>query len=501
MDIEGPEDCDLLVIGGGINGAGIARDAAGRGLSVCLVEQADLASATCSASTKLAHGGLRYLENYQFQLERESLSERERLLAIAPHVIWPLRLVLPHDKGLRPRWLLRTGLFLYDQIGGRKLLPPTRSINLRRAPHRDILAERLKRGLEYSDCWVDDARLVVLNCVDAKERGAAIRTRSKVTQLKRRAQHWEAIIQTPKGTHQINAGMVVNAAGPWADAVLSLAFPGRAAPALRLVKGSHLIVPRLYEGNYGYIFRNRNGRIIFAIPYEHAFTLLGTTNVDFAGDPAGVTISPEEARYICDAVNEYLKVDVAPEQAVAAFAGVRPLHDDKAARNASVTRDYLLALDRGSDGAAPPILSIYGGQIASYRKLAEQALARLGVAGAAWTAKKPLPGGEFDWVRFESFVADQQRRWPWLGPQMNRRLARAYGTRMARILADAQGHGDLGTHMGGGLYTAELAYLVHHEFARSAEDVLWRRTKLGLHLSPVEQAQVAEWFARLQLPD
>lgn len=501
MDIHGPEDFDLLVIGGGINGAGIARDAVGRGLKVCLVEKADLASATSSASTKLVHGGLRYLEQYEFKLVRESLIERERLLTIAPHIVWPLRFVLPHDKGLRPKWLLRAGLFLYDHLGGRKLLPRTRSVNLRKPPHASILEDRLKRGFEYSDCWVDDARLVALNCVDAAERGASIRTRSELRSLKRRSTHWEAAIAAPNGEHRIDARMVVNAAGPWVDQILACAFPGRNTGNVRLVKGSHLVFPRLYQGDHCYIFQNRDGRIIFAIPYERNFTLVGTTDVGFEGDPAGITISAEEAQYICDAANEYLKVDIAPDQAVSSYAGVRPLYDDAAASNSTVTRDYVFELDRGSDGAAPPILSIFGGKITTYRKLAEHALARLGVAGKAWTASQPLPGGEIDPARFEAFVADQRRRWPWLGPQMNRRLARAYGTRMARILAGATAHGDLGTHMGGGLYSAELAYLVQHEFARTADDVLWRRSKLGLHLSDEEQERVKDWFARLQLPD
>lgn len=501
MDTQGPEDFDLLIIGGGINGAGIARDAAGRGLSVCLAEKTDLASATSSASTKLVHGGLRYLENYEFRLVRESLIERERLLAIAPHIIWPLRFVLPHDKGLRPKWMLRAGLFLYDHIGGRKLLPPTRSINLRKTPHAGVLEDRLNRGFEYSDCWVDDARLVVLNCLDAHERGAAIRTRSEVVSLKRRTHHWEVVLRTPKGDHRINAKMIANTAGPWVEKVLALAFPGRNATNLRLVKGSHLIMHRLYDGDHCYIFQNRDGRIIFAIPYERDFTLIGTTDVAFEGDPANITISPDEAVYICDAVNEYLRVDVAPEDAISSYAGVRPLYDDKSASNSTVTRDYMFELDRGADETAPAILSVFGGKITTYRKLAEHALERLGVPGKPWTATKPLPGGEIEWMHFENFVRDQQRRWPWLGPQMNRRLSRAYGTRMARILASATGHADLGTHMGGGLYSAELAYLVQHEFARSAEDVLWRRSKLGLHLSAEEQARVADWFDRLELPD
>lgn len=487
-------DFDILVIGGGINGAGIARDAAGRGLRVLLVEKDDLAAHTSSASTKLVHGGLRYLEHYEFRLVRESLIERERLLNIAPHIIWPLRFILPHDKGLRPKWMLRLGLFLYDNLGGRKLLPGTHMVDLRHMPHGQTLQDRLTRGYEYSDCWVEDARMVALNCLDARERGAEIRTRTECVGLARAGTGWRATLRDAKGQEcEISARIVVNAAGPWVDAVLGKAIPDRPHQNLRLVKGSHLIFPKLYEGRHAYIFQNRDNRIVFAIPYEREFTLVGTTDVLFTGDPDTVEISDEEARYICDAVNEYLRVPVTPEQAVWSYSGVRPLYDDKSASNSTVTRDYVFELD--AEGGAP-ILSIFGGKITTYRKLAEHALERLGFAkGDAWTASEPLPGGDIDPARFDMFFAEKMARFPWFGPEGVRRLARAYGTRMDDILGRANGLEDLGAHMGGDLYAAELEYLVQQEFAQTAEDVLWRRSKLGLHLDAAAQSRVAEWFA------
>jgi len=490
------ETFDLLVVGGGINGAGIARDAAGRGLSVCLVEKDDLASHTSSASTKLVHGGLRYLEHFEFRLVRESLIERERLLAIAPHIIWPLRFVLPHDTGLRPSWLLRLGLFLYDHIGGRKLLPPTRTVNLREAPHGEVLEDRLVKGFEYSDCWVEDARLVVLNCLDAKERGADIRTRTECVGLDRRGQVWIAALRAAGKEERIVARQVVNAAGPWVDGVLGQAAPAKAHANLRLVKGSHLIVPRLFGHNQPYIFQNRDNRIVFAIPYEGKFTLLGTTDVGFEGDPGEVGISDTEARYICDAVNEYLRVDVSPEDAVSSYSGVRPLYDDKSAKNSTVTRDYVFEIDQGDDGKAPAILSIFGGKITTYRKLGEHALERLGHPKDGWTAEQPLPGGEFAPDKFEEKLEWLCGRKPQIPATLLRRLYRAFGTRTEAILGSAVSTSELGIHFGGDLYETELRYLVEHEFARGAEDVLWRRSKLGLHLDLDAQDRVAEWFAK-----
>lgn len=490
-------DFDLLIIGGGINGAGIARDAAGRGLSVCLVEKDDLAQATSSASTKLVHGGLRYLEHYEFRLVRESLIERERLLNIAPHIIWPLRFVLPHDKGLRPKWMLRLGLFLYDHLGGRKLLPPTKNVNLRDAPHGEVLENRLTHGFEYSDCWVEDSRLVLLNALDAKERGASIRTRTECVALERSAESWSATLRCANGSEQkITARAIVNAAGPWVDQVLGRALPSENHANLRLVKGSHLIFPKLFEGDHCYIFQNRDDRIIFAIPYERDFTLVGTTDQGFKGDPANIDISPEEATYICDAANEYLRTDIAPEQAVASYAGVRPLYENNAASNSTVTRDYQFELDVGKGGNEPPILSIFGGKITTYRKLAEHALEKLpGIPSQSWTAQESLPGGEIKPEKFDSFIEDMQDRYAFLSSKTIMRMARAYGTRMINILGHASNANELGPIIAGDLYEAELRYLLETEFATLAQDVLYRRSKLYLHLTADEQQRVADWIA------
>ncbi|MEO0463592.1 MAG: glycerol-3-phosphate dehydrogenase [Pseudomonadota bacterium] len=496
------QDFDLLIIGGGINGAGIARDAAGRGASVCLVEKADLAQATSSASTKLVHGGLRYLEHLEFRLVRESLIERERLLAIAPHIIWPLRFVLPHDTGLRPKWMLRLGLFLYDHLGGRKVLPPTRKLDLTRAPHSAILQNRLTHGFEYSDCWVEDSRLVVLNALDAKERGADIRTRTECIGLERRGDVWIASLRSDDGTEsRITARAVINAAGPWVDRVLGRALPAETHANLRLVKGSHLIFPRQFDGEHCYIFQNRDDRIIFAIPYERDFTLVGTTDQGFEGDPAGIDISPEEARYICDAANEYLATAITPDQAVASYAGVRPLYENPtskgAASNSTVTRDYQFELDRGEDGRGAPILSIFGGKITTYRKLAEHALSELpAMPQGQWTASKPLPGADFGDGGFDAFIVRMRERYAFLPDATVLRMARAYGKRMVDFLGRKASINEMGVHLGGDLYAAELRYLVETEWARSAEDVLKRRSKLYLHLNPQEQERVSEWLAR-----
>ncbi|MGB7407819.1 MAG: glycerol-3-phosphate dehydrogenase [Pontixanthobacter sp.] len=488
---------DLLVIGGGINGVGIARDAAGRGAKVLLVEKDDLANHTSSASTKLVHGGLRYLEHYEFRLVRESLIERERLLNMAPHIIWPMRFVLPHDKGLRPAWLLRLGLFLYDHIGGRKLLPKTRTVDLRNAPHGGVLKDRLRKGFEYSDCWVEDARLVVLNAVDAKERGANIRTRTECTTLERQGAVWKANLRDHAGdVTTVHANIVVNAAGPWVDDVLTRAEPGKAHKNLRLVKGSHLIFPRLYDGDHCYIFQNRDDRIVFAIPYENEFTLVGTTDVAFSGDPGEIAISDDEAGYICSAINEYLSSAVTPEQAVHSYSGVRPLYDDKSARNSVVTRDYVFELDAPAGQAA--ILSIFGGKITTYRKLAEHALEKLGeLGGGAWTAEAQLPGGDFDGAL--TGVASLEKQYDWIVPTIGgktlHRMLRAYGTDIERIVGTRTAPSPLGTQIAPGLWEAELRYLVDREFAKTADDILWRRSKLGLHYMHRQRAAVAEWCA------
>ena len=490
------ETYDLLVIGGGINGAGIARDAAGRGMRVLLVEKDDLASHTSSASTKLVHGGLRYLEHYEFRLVAESLREREVLLRNAPHIIWPLRFVMPHEPSMRPRWMLRLGLALYDRIGGRMSLPRSRRVDLRVAPHRGVLQERLKAGFEYSDCWVEDARLVALSAKDAAERGADVRVRTECTALTRSADSWQVTLRDASGTSEVAARAVVNAAGPFVDRVAKAAL-GQGTPAhLRLVKGSHIIVSRRFPGEHAYIFQQPDGRIVFAIPYERDFTLIGTTDLLYTGDLDAVTIAPEETTYLCEAASRYFASAVTEEEIVSTYAGVRPLYEDNAASNSTVTRDYVFELE--AQGGAP-ILSVYGGKITTYRKLAEHALERLGkvftVPGAPWTAQAPLPGGDMPRGDFAAFLWRASERFGWVPPEMLMRLARAYGTRIDALLGAAQSLDDLGRHFGGTLYEAELRYLVAQEYARTAEDVLWRRSKLGLHLPAEAQQAVAEWFA------
>ena len=492
---------DLLVIGGGINGAGIARDAAGRGLSVTLVEKDDLATHTSSASTKLIHGGLRYLENYEFRLVAEALREREVLLAAAPHIIHPMRFVMPHEPTMRPAWMLRIGLALYDTIGGKRSLPGTKTVDLTQPPYGGVLQDRLVKGFEYSDCRVDDARLVVLAAMDAQERGATILTRTQCTALERLPDRWRATISDADGERVIEARAVINAAGPWVDRIAKLAL-GTGTPAhLRLVKGSHIIEPRLYPGEHAYIFQQPDGRIVFAIPYQDDFTLIGTTDVLYTGDLDQVAISAEERAYLRDAAALYFRKPIADADVVHSYAGVRPLYEDKAAKNSTVTRDYVFELDTGEgSGGAAPILSIYGGKITTFRKLAEHALARLGkhfpIPGAAWTADAVLPGGDIAGADFDGFVAAMQARYPWMPPAMLRRLAGAYGTRIDRVVGDAAALDQMGEHLGGTLYAAELRYLVDHEYARTAEDVLWRRSKLGLHLAEGDQGRVADWFAR-----
>ena len=487
---------DLLVIGGGINGVGIARDAAGRGLKVALVEKDDLASHTSSASTKLVHGGLRYLEQYEFRLVAESLREREVLLANAPHIIWPLRFVLPHEASMRPKWMLRVGLALYDRLGGRKTLPGSRKVDLVIAPHRSILQDRLKTGFEYSDCWVEDSRLVVLSAMDAQAQGAQIHTRTECVGLVRHADHWLATLRSDDGESELAARAVINAAGPWVDRVAKSAL-GQGTPAhLRLVKGSHIIVPRAYPGDHAYIFQQDDGRIVFAIPYEREYTLIGTTDLLYEGDLDEVRISAEERAYLREAVTRYFRSGVTEEDIVHSYAGVRPLYEDKAASNSTVTRDYVFEIE--ADGGAP-ILSVYGGKITTYRKLAEHALAKLAkyieVPERRWTGTAPLPGGDMEDADFARFLWNAGERYAWLPPEMLLRLARAYGTRVDMLLGNARSLGDLGLHFGGDLYQREVEYLIAHEFAQCPQDVLWRRSKLGLHLAQDAQDALASWFA------
>ncbi len=470
---------DLLVIGGGINGAGIARDAAGRGLSVLLCEAEDLASHTSSASTKLIHGGLRYLEYYEFRLVRESLIERERLLGIAPHIIWPLRFVLPQPPGARPGWLIRAGLFLYDHIGGRKRLPASQAVSLDGAWGAG-LKRHVRRGFVYSDCWVEDSRLVVLNAIDAAARGATVLTRTRVAGAVREGEHWRATLADAAGSRTIRARAIVNAAGPWVHGVLGSIAGASAERPPRLVKGSHIIVPRMFDGEHAYILQNEDGRIVFAIPYETDFTLIGTTDISWSAEAGAPAISAEEVQYLCDLVNEYFDRPITPADVRGSYSGVRPLYDDGRADASAVTRDYVLRL--GTD-EGPQLLSAFGGKITTYRKLAEHALEKLAPflppMRPAWTEGAALPGG--DMGDFGAFLAEVRQRWPFLGDVRSLRLARAYGTRIADLLGDATSLADLGRDFGGGLSEAEVAYLRHHEWARTADDILWRRSKLGLH--------------------
>jgi glycerol-3-phosphate dehydrogenase len=491
------EIVDLAIIGGGINGAGIARDAAGRGLSVHLVEQGDLGGATSSASTKLIHGGLRYLEHYAFRLVREALEEREVLWSIAPHIIWPLRFVLPHHAGLRPAWLLRLGLFLYDHLGGRTKLPGTRGLDLRRDEAGQGLREGFTRGFEYSDCWVEDSRLVVLNARDAAARGAVIETRTRCLSATREEGAWTLTLAAPDGTgrRHLRARTLVNAAGPWVAEVLGAVAHVNTPASVRLVQGSHIVVPRLFAHDRCYIFQNSDRRIVFAIPYEQDFTLIGTTDRDWRGDPGAVTASADEVAYLCDAVSAYLKRPVTPGDVVWTYSGVRPLYDDGASAAQEATRDYVLSLD--APPGQPALLSIFGGKITTYRRLAMSALdalaphlpARRGEA-KGWTGRSPLPGGDFATDGFDALVADIAARHPWLAAAQARRLVRAYGTEALRLLDGARSAADLGRDFGAGLTEAELRFLADTEWARTGEDVLWRRSKLGLRMTEAGRAAV-----------
>ena len=491
-----PADCDLLVVGGGVNGAGIARDAAGRGLKVVLVEQHDLASHTSSSSTKLIHGGLRYLEFMQFGLVRKALAEREVLLGIAPHIMWPLRFVMPHDSSLRPAWMIRAGLFLYDHLAPRRQLAGSKGIDLRRHPAGAALRAGFVRGFEYADGWVDDARLVVLNALDAAERGAVIATRTRCDTLTATPDgRWRASLQ-PAGSTAVSliARAVVNAAGPWAAQLHDLAMPGPARHGLRLVKGSHIVVPKLFDHPYAYIFQASDRRIVFAIPYEGEFTLIGTTDVEHHADPAAPHIDGGEIEYLCREATRYFQRAVAPADVVWTYSGVRPLLEDETTDARAVSRDYALVFDH--DPA--PMLSVFGGKITTYRALAEEAMTRLGpllpTRSGAWTGGAPLPGGDLD-GDFEAFLVALQRDFPWLPERSARRIARAYGSRARRWLGTARSPADLGREIAPGLHERELEYLRASEWACTAEDVLWRRSKLGLHLPPDAAQAVADWFA------
>ena len=485
----GDTDFDLLVIGGGVNGTGIARDAAGRGLRVLLVERDDLAEHTSSASTKLIHGGLRYLEYYEFRLVREALAEREKLLDVAPHLIKPMRFVMPLAKGMRPAWLIRIGLFLYDHIGGRTRLPKSIGVRLDRTKWGAGL-KPIKRGFVYSDGWVDDARLVTLNALDAAERGADIRTHTSFEGAKREGDRWVARLGDGS---TVTAGAIANTGGPWVGKVLEDMPQAHAENPPRLVKGSHIIVPKLFDGTHAYILQNEDKRIVFAIPYQDDLTLIGTTDKPFEGDPSAPKIDPDETDYLCASVNAYFTRQTRPEDVVSSYSGVRPLFDDGHANASEVTRDYVLRLGTKD---APQVLSAFGGKITTYRRLSEHALEQLAPflpkMGAPWTAGVPLPGGDLPNSDFAGFLKTVRQRWPFLDETTATRMAHAYGTRIDRVLGDATALDDLGE----GLSTREVDYLVDQEWARTVDDILWRRTKLGIHGGATLRAAVSDYLAR-----
>ena len=491
-------DYDLAIIGGGINGAAIARDAAGRGVRVLLLEQNDLASGTSSASTKLIHGGLRYLEHGAFRLVREALSEREVLLKMAPHIIRPMRFVLPTVPGPRSPLMLRIGLFLYDWLGARKILPGTRSVDLTHYVAGHPLMRKFIAGYEYSDCWVDDSRLVVLNVLDAAERGATIRTRTRVTRAEREADDWRLILNVQGRRDVVTARVLVNAAGPWAGVVSETILRIDEKPPIRLAKGSHIVVPKAFDHDRGYIFQNTDNRIVFALPFADDFTMIGTTDENFTGALDSVAPSADEVMYLCRAVNEYFRVKVEPEQVVWAFAGVRSLYDESAGRDTpeDVTRDYRLEFDE-RHGVAP-VLTVYGGKITTHRKLAEDAMEKMAhffQLHRRWTATTPLPGGDFLWDAINTRVSQTLRAWPFLKEPEAWRLVRAYGTRVDRVLGQAQRREDIAPFFGP-LSAAEVRYLMKDEWARTADDILWRRSKLGLKVTPGEKEMLARFMVQ-----
>ncbi len=489
-------DCDILVIGGGINGAGIARDAAGRGFKVILCEQHDLAAHTSSASTKLIHGGLRYLEYGEFRLVQKALAEREVLLAAAPHISWPLRFVLPHEPHLRPAWMIRIGLFLYDHLSRRQTLASSQAINLAKHPTGQPLRRATGTGFMYSDAWVDDARLVILNAIDARDRGAQIYTRTRCTTLKRSGNLWHATLtDSTQHSTTVTARSVINATGPWAGIFLEKCTQVTASHTVRLVKGSHIVVPALFSHDCAYLFQNSDKRIVFAIPYEQHYTLIGTTDVDYEGDPADVKISTAEETYLCAVASHYFKKTVTSADIVYRYAGVRPLLKDEALDPASVTRDYSFEID--TTGA--PLLTVLGGKLTTYRRLAEEALAHLQPLLAnqtsGWTHSAPLPGGDLGGSSYQQFRDAIGREYPSFPQKILDRWCRAYGSRLKLMLQGAQTLAELGTEVLPELYSIEVRYLVTHEWAKTAEDILWRRSKLGLHLPPDASRLLDQWLA------
>lgn len=494
---------DLAVVGGGINGAGIAADAAGRGLKVLLVEMGDLGGATSSASSKLIHGGLRYLEQYEFRLVREALQEREVLLARAPHIIWPMRFVLPHVEGSRPRALIRAGLFIYDHLARRRQLPGSQSIDLQRDTAGRPLRPALTHGFSYWDCWVDDARLVVANARAAADRGAGIRTRTTVTGLHRHADAWQLDLAGAAGRSTCHARAIVNAAGPWADDVSALAFgrpAANGAPRVRLVKGSHIVVRRIAGAEDAYVLQNRDGRVVFALPFERQFTIIGTTDVPFDGDRRHVVISPDEESYLLDLANQYFATPLKPADIVWRYAGVRPLYDDAEDNPSSVSRDYRLDVEGPADG--PRMLTVLGGKVTTYRRLAEVALEKLRpefpTMGGSWTARAPLPGGDIPRADYSAFLTRLAGQYPEFPKAYLDRLARRYGSLVPALLGDSKVPADLGADIGGGVTVREVSYLKSDEWAVTAEDILWRRTKAGLHLAtPQDRDAAAQRIERL----
>ena len=491
-------DYDLAIIGGGINGVGLARDAAGRGLKVLLVEMNDLASGTSSASSKLIHGGLRYLEHGAFRLVREALSEREVLLRMAPHLVKPMRFVLPPAPGMRAPLKLRIGLWLYDWLGARKLLPASRTIDLT----HNVVGQPLKRSFsyafEYSDCWVDDSRLVVLNAVDAAERGATIRTRTRCVRVERRNE-WELVLNSRGRRETATARVLVNAAGPWIGEIADTVIRQPLKASVRLVKGSHIVVRRRFDHASGYILQAKDGRVVFALPFANDFTLIGTTDENFVGDLKSPAPDSAEINYLCGVANQYFRDLITPDELVWSYAGVRSLYDDGHGKPEDVTRDYVLTLDEQRKLA--PLLTVYGGKITTYRRLAEAAMTKLRhvlQGQPAWTGDSKLPGGEFPAEGFAEVVAEMIGRWPFLTERMAQRLARAYGLRCDRFLGDAQSMAELGPLLVGDLTGAEVRYMVEHEWAQTTDDVLWRRSKLGLSASAEEQAAIGEYIASLK---
>jgi glycerol-3-phosphate dehydrogenase len=507
LDLTGVPRYDLVVIGGGINGAGVARDAIGRGLSTLLCEQNDLGWATSSASSKLIHGGLRYLEYYEFRLVAEALAERETLLAIAPHIVWPLEFVLPHERHLRPAWMIRVGLFLYDNLawrpfahGHRPSLPRSRSVKLVAKRYGTGLKPEFARGFAYFDAWVDDARLVVLNALSAAEKGAAILPRTRCVAAVRAAESWRVTLRdVSSGQEQtVEARALVNAAGPWVKSVLDRELATPSPYNVRLVRGSHIVVPRLYAGEHAYILQNPDRRVVFLLPFERDFTAIGTTEVPTDDPDERPACSWAETEYLCAAASRYTQRPVTPADVVATWSGVRPLFDDGRGNVSSVTRDYVLHVD----DAGPPLVSVFGGKITTYRKLAEAVIERLVPwfgERRVWTATEPLPGGDFGGATFAELSAAYRSRYSRLSAGWLAGLLRRHGTNVAVILGDARTEADLGRHFGGGLYEREARYLVDREWAQAPEDVLWRRTKCGLRLTPAETAAFQSWFEALSV--